>query len=145
MEDADLVIEATDDPTTKFLVGRLCADAGRPWIHGGVSRTGGQWMLVVPGVSACLECVFPPRGEETAEGRAALGVLAPVAGMVGSMQALTALAFLRDPSKAVAGRLHVYELTGARSRRIDFPPDEACFCRRAGADRADILERRTAR
>jgi molybdopterin/thiamine biosynthesis adenylyltransferase len=124
----DLVIDATDDPATKFLLGRLCVEAGKPYVYGGVARTGGQWLLAVPGQSACLECVYPANASETAAGCAALGILAPVAGVVGSMQALTALAYLRRPGRATPGRLHLYELTGARSRHIDFKPDPACFC-----------------
>jgi len=87
-------------------------------------------MLVVPGTSACLECAFPAamEHEQTAAGCAALGILAPVAGFVGAMQAITALAFLHDPDSVIAGRLHLYELTGQRSRHIDFPIDDACGC-----------------
>lgn len=129
---SDLVIDATDDPDTKFLIGRLSVEARVPYVYGGVVRTGGQWMLVVPGRSACLECVFPPAGHETAQGCSALGILAPVAGVVGSMQAITALAYLRRPDRSTPGRLHLYELTGARrSRHVDFPPQDSCFCRSA--------------
>ncbi len=131
---ADLVLDATDDPATKFLIGRLSVEAGVPYVYGGVVRTGGQWMLVVPGRSACLECVFPAGGSESAEGCSALGILAPVAGVVGSMQAITALAYLRRPERAAPGRMHLYELTGARrSRHVDFPPLASCFCRGAAA------------
>lgn len=130
---AGIVIDATDDPPTKYLIGRLCHEAGVPWVYGGVARTGGQWMLVEPGRSACLECVFPLAGpsgvaEETAAGCSALGILAPVAGLVGAMQALKVLTFLHRPARAAAGRLHVYELTGARSRHVDFPPNAGCAC-----------------
>jgi molybdopterin-synthase adenylyltransferase len=151
----DLVIDATDDPDTKFRIGRLCVEARKPYVYGGVARTGGQWLLAVPGESACLECVYPAEASETAAGCAALGILAPVAGVVGSMQALSALAYLRRPARAVPGRLHIYELTGARSRHIDFQPDPACFCSaafreqprqnaRSARDRAHPEEKRTA-
>jgi len=128
---ADLVLDATDDPATKFLIGRLCVEAGTAYVYGGVARTGGQWMLVEPGHSACLECVFPNSqlgAEETAAGCSALGILAPVAGVIGAMQALAALTFLHRPGHAAAGRLHVYELSGVRLRRVDFTPDASCFC-----------------
>jgi molybdopterin/thiamine biosynthesis adenylyltransferase len=146
----DLVIDATDDPDTKFLIGRLCVAAHKPYVYGGVARTGGQWLLAVPGQSACLECVYPcdptsrsaARASETAAGCAALGILAPVAGVVGSMQALTALAYLRRPGRATPGRLHLYELAGARSRHIDFKPDPACFC--SAAFRSDTRASATA-
>jgi len=133
---SDLVLDATDDPPTKFLIGRLCVAAGVPYVYGGVARTGGQWMMVDPGNSACLECAFPAsslpasseRADETAAGCSALGILAPVAGVVGAMQALCALSFLRRPERATTGRLHVYELTGVRSRHVDFTPSASCFC-----------------
>ena len=146
LEGADLVIDATDDPDTKFLLGRLCCAAGLPYVYGGVVRTGGQWMLVEPGVSACLECLFPARGPENSEGCSALGVLAPVAGFVGCMQAFSALTFLLAPERAHPGRLHVYELGGARTRRLDIKPDDDCFCRPVRATRARTHEahRRTA-
>jgi len=138
--EADIVVDATDDPATKFLISRLCTEARTPSVYAGVARTGGQWMLVVPGRSACLECVFPKadvqsraqsQDFESAAGCAALGILAPVAGFVGAMQGITALAFLEDPERVAAGRLHLYELTGARSRHVDFAADDACMCRQA--------------
>lgn len=136
--DAAVVIDGTDDPATKFLIARLAREAGLPSVYGGVARTGGQWMLTVPGVSACLECVFPERGEamETAAGCSALGILAPVAGVVGAMQALITIAFLKRPQRAIPGRLHMYELTGARSRHVDFPPSAECPCGAAGRQQA---------
>ena len=130
LDGASVVIDGTDDPATKFLIARLAREAGVASVYGGVARTGGQWMLTVPGVSACLECVFPERdgAVETAAGCSALGILAPVAGVVGAMQALMTIAFLKRPQRATPGRLHVYELTGARSRHVDFPPSAGCPC-----------------
>jgi len=126
--DHDIVIDGTDDPAAKFLINRLCVDSGVPLVHGGVVRTGGQWMLVEPCVSACLRCVFPERAPSGTEGCVALGILAPVAGVVGSMQAITALRRLFDPERVRAGRLFVYELAGVRARHVDFPPSPDCPC-----------------
>ncbi len=124
----DIVIDGTDDPQTKFLLSRLCVEAGVPLVHGGVVRTGGQWMLIEPRVSACLACVFPEVPPSGNEGCAALGILAPVAGVVGSMQAITALRRLFQPARARAGRLYIYELGGVRLRHVDFPPNPQCHC-----------------
>jgi molybdopterin/thiamine biosynthesis adenylyltransferase len=117
---ADLVLDGCDDPATKFLLNRTCLAHSVPLVYGGVARTGGQWMLIDPARSACLECVFPAAGSETAQGCSALGILAPVAGVVGTMQAMAALAFLEGSARARAGSLFVYELAGVRMRRIDF-------------------------
>lgn len=131
----DIVIDATDDPATKFLIARVCADLGTPYVYGGVARTGGQWLLVTPGESACLECVYPTPSEDSGAqdtaGCAALGILAPVAGLVGAMQAIEVLTFFHRPERATAGRLHLYEITGARARHINFPRVPGCYCQRA--------------
>ncbi|MBI5504868.1 MAG: HesA/MoeB/ThiF family protein [Deltaproteobacteria bacterium] len=124
----DIVIDGTDDPRTKFLLSRLCVEAGVPLVHGGVVRIGGQWMLIEPRVSACLACVFPEAAPSGNEGCASLGILAPVAGVVGSMQAITALRRLFEPGRVRAGRMFIYQLGGVRMRHVDFPPSPDCFC-----------------
>ncbi|HYB98001.1 MAG TPA: HesA/MoeB/ThiF family protein [Candidatus Limnocylindrales bacterium] len=131
---ADIVIDACDDPDTKFLLNRECVQARLPLIYGGVARTGGQWMLIEPGRSCCLACVFPPQGSESAQGCSAMGILAPVAGLVGTMQALMALSWLARPSRSRSGRLFLYELTRARLRYVDFPRSPGCDCRAAASD-----------
>jgi len=138
---ADVVIDGCDDPDTKFLLNRVCVALGIPLVYGGVARTGGQWMLVRPGISCCLECVFPDTGDEIAQGCSALGILAPVAGFVGVMQAQSALAVALEPQRATAGRLFVYELTGARLRHVDFPARQGCTCRVAARTVADSPRR----
>ncbi len=124
----DIVIDGTDDPPTKFLLNRLCVEAGVPLVHGGVVRTGGQWMLIEPHVSACLACVFPETAPSGNEGCASLGILAPIAGVIGSMQAITALRRLFQPERVSAGRLFIYQLGGVRLRHVDFPPSPDCSC-----------------
>lgn len=124
----DIVIDGTDDPATKFLLNRLCVTAGVPLVHGGVVRTCGQWMLIEPGVSACLACIFPEDPPAGSEGCSALGILAPVAGVVGSMQATVAIRRLLDPARVRAGRLFVYDLAAIRLRHVDFTASPDCFC-----------------
>lgn len=144
---ADVVIDATDDVRSKFTIGRTAVELGRAYVYGGVVRTGGLWMLVVPGRSACLECAFTASGPADEPGCSQLGILAPVAGLVGAMQALAAWTWLNAPERAAAGRLYVYEATRARIGRIDIPPRPDCSCRsatRSGTRRWDLEERRTA-
>jgi len=124
----DIVIDGTDDPATKFLLNRLCIEAGVPLVHGGVVRTRGQWMLIEPGLSACLHCIFPEAAPSGSEGCATLGILSPVAGVVGSMQAIAALRRLFEPERARAGRLFIYDLAAIRVRHVDFAPSTECFC-----------------
>ncbi len=84
----DFVIDGTDDPAAKFLISDSCVAVGRPFVYGGVLGFSGQAMTVLPGLTACLRCLFeePPPESEIASCREA-GILGPVAGVIGTIQA----------------------------------------------------------
>jgi len=115
----DLVLEGADNFATKFLVADACALTRTPLVQAGAVRWVGWALGAVPGVSACLRCVFEdvPRGEQ--ETCADAGVVGPVVGVLGALQAAIALRLLCGDAGA-AGMLWSYEgLSGAlRSRRI---------------------------
>jgi molybdopterin/thiamine biosynthesis adenylyltransferase len=123
--DRDVVIDATDDPATKLLLNHECIRAGVPLVHGGVVRTGGVAMAIVPGATACLACTFAPESTFADDGCAAFGILAPVAGVVGSIQGFLALSLLLG-ARRVAGRLYAYELRATRWRTMRVPRDPNC-------------------
>jgi adenylyltransferase/sulfurtransferase len=131
----DFVIDACDDPQTKFLINAVALAAGRPFSYGGVTRTGGLAMAVVPGKTACLACVFPEAPaaglvERTADasggGCQQQGIVAPVAGVIGFVQALHALGALGHAEAERPGRLLAYDLHGVRWRVIEARRDPAC-------------------
>lgn len=131
----DFVIDACDSVPTKFLINRTALRTGTPFCHGGVARSGGQFMSIVPGCSACLSCVFDEDSQAPGEGCSELGILAPVAGVVGSLQAFEAVKALTIPRSFVAGRMMIFNLKGKRWRRVDFPKSENCRCSDLDADR----------
>ena len=115
----DLVIEGADNYPTKFLTCDACALAKIPCVQAGAVRWVGWAMASIPGSSACLRCAFEdiPTGPD--RGCSAAGVLGPVVGVIGALQASLALRLLLGDASA-AGSLHHYRgLTGAlRERRI---------------------------
>jgi molybdopterin-synthase adenylyltransferase len=93
--DYDFVIDGTDNFAAKFLINDACVKAGKAFSHGGILRFDGQTMTVLPGQSACYRCVFgapPPAGSVPTCSEA--GVLGPVAGILGTIQAVEALKFI---------------------------------------------------
>ncbi|MFP6625727.1 MAG: HesA/MoeB/ThiF family protein [Deltaproteobacteria bacterium] len=133
----DFVIDATDDPPSKFLINAAAVATRTPYCYGGVLGRSGQTMTIVPGVSACLECVFPAdpanlAAERNEAGCSRLGVLASVAGVIGSLQGWAALRATTDVSRPhghpTDGRMTVYSAAGTRWRQIDFPRDKDCPC-----------------
>jgi adenylyltransferase/sulfurtransferase len=92
---ADLVVDCSDSFTTRYTVNDTCCTLGVPLVEGGVLGFDGLVMSIKPGESACYRCAFPTEPEEGSMPTCReAGVLGPVAGIVGSIQALEALKLL---------------------------------------------------
>ena len=132
----DFLIDATDDPVAKFLINDVALEAHRPFVYGGVLGMAGQAMTVIPGRTACLRCLFeePPGQDEIASCRDA-GIIGPVAGVIGEVQAAEAIASLSGMSPRLAGRILTYHAAlAARFRVTEIPARSGCRC---GARRDD--------
>ncbi len=126
----DFVIDGTDNPAAKFLINDVCVALGKPFVYGGVLGMGGQAMTVIPGKSACLRCVFeaPPDPGDIASCREA-GILGPVAGLIGEVQAREALRFLSGQAPEICGAILTYDGAGAARVRVTrVNPRPGCAC-----------------
>ncbi|HEY6394909.1 MAG TPA: HesA/MoeB/ThiF family protein [Candidatus Binataceae bacterium] len=126
----DIVIDATDDPRTKFLINDTCISNHKPFVYGGVLGMTGQAMTVLPGKTACLRCLFenPPDDAEAASCRDA-GIVGPVAGAIGEVQASEALRFVGGAAPRLAGAMLSYDGTDpARVRVSPVSPRAGCRC-----------------
>ncbi len=126
----DFVIDGSDNFATKFLVNDTAVSLGMPFSHGGVLGFIGQTMTIVPGRSACYRCLFhtPPEPGEIPTCQEA-GILGPVAGMIGAIQAAQALAYARGGDDLLVDRLLTYDALEARGRIVRLranPHCEAC-------------------
>ncbi len=125
----DFIIDGTDDPTAKFLINDSCVAAQRPFVYGGVLGFSGQAKTVLPGRTACLRCLFeaPPSEGEIASCRDA-GILGPVAGIIGAMQAEEAILFARGEQPALSGKILTYDARTSRTRITSVSPRRGCEC-----------------
>ena len=127
LEPYDVVVEGSDNLPTKLAVNDACVALGRPLVVAGILRWEGQLLVVRPGETACYRCVYrrePPAGAvATCE---AAGIIGPVAGVVGSLQAVEALRLCLGLGSAAAGRLMLYDGAVAELRAITVRPDPTC-------------------
>jgi molybdopterin/thiamine biosynthesis adenylyltransferase len=126
----DFVIDATDSPVAKFLINDTCVAAGTPFVYGGVVGMTGQAMTVIPGETACIRCVFetPPDEDEIQSCREA-GIVGPVAGAIGEMQAGEAMRALRARKPLLSGKILTYDASGpSRVRITAVSPRPGCGC-----------------
>lgn len=87
----DLVIDGSDNFQTKLLINDACYKHGIPWIYAGVSQFEGQVALFQNRGGACYRCLFPNPAELQIQSCEQAGVLGPVVGVLGCLQATLAL------------------------------------------------------
>jgi adenylyltransferase/sulfurtransferase len=91
----DLVLDGTDNVETRYLLNDLAVKHGIPWVYGACVGTEGRVMVVRPGITPCLRCVFPnPPGPGELPTCDTAGVLGPAAAMTAAMQAAAAIQLL---------------------------------------------------
>jgi molybdopterin/thiamine biosynthesis adenylyltransferase len=118
----DLVIDGTDDFTTRFAVNAACVAARVPLVSGALGRWSGQVGVFLG--QPCYRCLVPDAPPD-AETCARVGVIGALAGVVGSMAALEAIKLITGAGAPLAGRLLIYDGLAGSSRvaRIAADPD----------------------
>lgn len=130
----DVVIDCTDNAETRYLLGDAAHQYSFPLVFGGAVRMEGQVSVFQSSVigqlgSPCYRCVFPamPDAKQVASCSEA-GILGPVAGLVGTLQALETIKLILGHPKTLTGRLLLID--GARSEFIEIQtmPRIDCSC-----------------
>jgi sulfur-carrier protein adenylyltransferase/sulfurtransferase len=128
----DLVIDCTDNFSTKFLLNDVCVQQRRPVIFSSVYQYEGQIQVVRPDRDgSCLRCIWPEATRDGIVGNCSeAGVLGPVPGTFGSLQAFEALRLLLDLPGQLGQELLFFDLltlsiSRVRTRRAADCPDHA--------------------
>ena len=120
----DVVVEGSDNFATKFLVADACALARVAVVHAAAVRTYGTAFAVGPTGGPCYRCLFEDIPHEHAPNCATAGVLGPVVGVVGALQADLALAVV--DGKAPFGSFVAYDGLRDTVRRHTVLPRSSC-------------------
>lgn len=122
----DVVLDCTDNVSTREQLNRLCYASKTPLVSGAAIRMEGQisvfrWQEEAP----CYRCVSRLFGESTLSCVEA-GVMAPLVGVIGSLQAMEAIRVVTDYGSSVAGKLLMYDAMTLQFREIKLAKDPAC-------------------
>jgi len=123
---SDAVVDGSDNFATRFAVNAACVAAHRPLISGAVTRWEGQVSVYTgqPG-DPCYRCLYGAGGE-VEDTCSQNGILAPVAGIIGSIQATETLKVLAGVGTTLAGRLLILDALDMRFRTLQLVRDPAC-------------------
>ena len=109
---ADLIIDCTDNYRTRYTLSKLCKEHGKPFIYATAEQMGGQVALFTPRCRTYYHDLFP----EPAPQRPVVGVLPPLPGIIGAIEAAEAIKYLSKTGETLEGRLLV---TDFREMRFD--------------------------
>jgi len=127
IKDVDIVLDGTDNFESRFEINKACVECHKPLISAAVIRFEGQ-ISVFKGYEVdqpCYQCLYSEQGNGR-ESCVENGVLAPVAGLVGTIQALQAIKVLLGLGEQLCGELLLIDGLDLSFRKIKIVKDSEC-------------------
>ncbi len=124
---ADVVLDCSDNFATRFAINKACVDYQKPLVSGAAIRFEGQVSVFMPSKndSPCYNCLYHSEGEEMLN-CATNGVIAPITGIVGSVQALEAIKLIIGIGNTLIGRLLLIDGLTMEFNVMKFRKNPAC-------------------
>ncbi len=125
--ETDLVVDATDNFPTRFAINRACVEHRKPLVSGAAIRMEGQVSVfdMRRDDSPCYRCLYDEQDTE-AEACSENGVMAPMVGIIGSIQALETIKLIAGIGETLTGRLLITDGLNQEWRRMKLRKDPAC-------------------
>jgi len=123
----DVVVDCCDNFATRFAVNAACVAAKVPLVSGAAIRLEGQVSVFDNRDEACpcYRCLYEEDSEENTT-CAANGVLSPLVGVIGSIQALETIKLICGIGKSLAGKLAIFDARYSQWRELILPKDKNC-------------------
>jgi sulfur-carrier protein adenylyltransferase/sulfurtransferase len=123
----DLVLDGSDNFSTRYLVNDACLILGIPLISASILRFEGQLSILCTSDGPCYRCLFPePPNAADAPSCAKAGVIGALAGVMGTMMAMEAVKLLAKIGEPLVGRLLIYDALSAQCRTLIVNRDPSC-------------------
>jgi len=129
----DVVIDASDNFTSRFDINRACVDLKVPLVSGAAIRSEGQLIVFNSGEdsSPCYRCLYDDSVSDANLSCSESGVLAPLVGMIGAMQASETLKLLTGYGRPLVGRLFIFDAYSMEMKTLKVNQREDCpVCQR---------------
>ncbi|MCB1842297.1 MAG: molybdopterin-synthase adenylyltransferase MoeB [Halioglobus sp.] len=127
LDDVDLVLDASDNYPVRFALNRACIAAGIPLVSAAAVRAEGQLAVFDPARGGpCYRCLYTEGDAHTALSCSESGVLAPLVGVLGSLQAMEALKLLSGFGEPLRGALLLLDLESLEITRLQLAARADC-------------------
>lgn len=130
VKSADLVLDCTDNMATRQAINRACVNHQTPLISGSAVGFSGQLMVFEPPFAhGCYHCLYPDNTEPQRNCRTA-GILGPIVGVIGTLQALEAIKLLSGSPSSLNGKLRLFDGKKHNWSTLRLTPSMVCpVCR----------------
>ena len=127
VQSADLVLDATDNISTRFAVNDLCVSTRTPLVSGAAIRLEGQVAVFDPreSNSPCYRCLYP-EGDDLELNCAENGVMAPLVGIIGTIQAMEAIKLIAGMGETLVGYVLYVDAKRMDWRKLKLPKNPNC-------------------
>jgi adenylyltransferase/sulfurtransferase len=127
VSEADVIVDATDNFPTRFAVNRACVECQKPLVSGAAIRFEGQVSIfdMRRDDSPCYRCLYDEQGWE-AETCSENGIVAPLVGIIGSIQALETIKLIAGVGETLTGKLLMTDGLYQEWRSMKLRKDPAC-------------------
>ena len=124
----DLVVDCSDNFSTRFALNAACWRQRKPLVSGAAIRSEGQLLVVDPrrDDSPCYRCLYDDAVQDEQLSCSQNGVLAPLVGVIGTLQALEAIKLLANHGAPAIGRLLIFDAKTLEWRSLILPRAKGC-------------------
>lgn len=122
IEKFDLVIDATDNFSTRYLINDSCLILNKPWIFGAVYKFGGQMSVFNYNQGHTLNCLYHNiRDKQNVMDPSISGLFGVVPGIIGSFQANEAIKIITGIGEVLCGKMLLFDFLTNKTELIEFP------------------------
>lgn len=123
----DIVVDATDNLATRFILNQACVAEVKPFIYGGVLSMVGQCMTILPGKGPCFRCIFrEDPGDKAIKTTSDIGILGTVAGIIGTIEATEVVKYLLGQGDLLVGRMLTMDALSMNFMDVEVKRDLEC-------------------
>lgn len=129
VSNVDVVVDACDNFTSRFAINRSCIENRKPLVSGAAIRMQGQVAVFDSNQaqSPCYHCLYSENeGDDEAANCSQNGVMAPLVGIIGCVQAMETIKVITGIGNTLVGRLLLLDASTMAWREMKLPRDKAC-------------------
>ncbi|MEM7401543.1 MAG: molybdopterin-synthase adenylyltransferase MoeB [Pseudomonadota bacterium] len=127
IQNADIVVDATDNFESRFAINAGCVEAEKPLVTGAAIRFEGQVAVFsMQNDSACYQCLFPNQADALQESCAETGILGSVTGLIGCIQATEVIKVLLNIGQSLSNKLLLIDALNMEWHDVKINKDPEC-------------------